>query len=191
MAETLSPFSGPSTPRRRSRLPWLLVALIGLAAIAALKPVGGVFVDRGYLPATQEHGYGYIPYRKNSGSMVSQTRLFAVVLWQAEKMPVFPRTDLTVGGHHVWPPSRSRDERPVSPTAVYALQPDYTLKRIPLSSQEVNRVSALVENAKQNSRFRRNEFWQTRIEPELKLVGSEQESQPPATTPADEPSHAG
>jgi hypothetical protein len=184
MASASAQSPEPSKPHGRRRLPWIVLGLAaGLVGIYGLLPeIGPIGVDRGYLAANQEHGYGYACYRIREASLLwHAVRLSAAILWKAEKPPVFPK-DLTINGHYpAWPSDKSIRGQ----SAVYALQPDYTLMRIPLSSQEMGRLSSLLEEAKQNSRFRGSEFWRTCIEPDLRFVESTQESQPSTTSPAD------
>jgi hypothetical protein len=149
-----------------------------------LPEIGPIFVGRGYLLGSAKHGYGYTYYRVREGSALwNSVRLYAVILWKWEEPPVFSK-DLTINGHYPeWPSKKNITDK----TVVYALQPDYALKAIPLSSEEADRASALLVAAERDNMLVPDDLWRTRIEPHLRFVGPEREGDVPTTKPSDVP----
>jgi hypothetical protein len=174
----------PSRPRGRRRLLWIVLLAV-LATTLVWEFVlesHVVMVGQGYL-----NGYGYhLRSLVRLHSLWSTVESRSVVLWRADKAPVFGKYH-EVDGHAL----TGRRSRKRGESFIYALQSDYTLKEIALSQNEAKRVLDLIDGAIKNNSLTPDALWQTRIDPELRLVGSAQDSQPSATSQADEPSDAG
>ena len=177
-----APSSGPPGPRRRRRLLWgVLLTFLAAYLVGEFVLESHIVVfGQGYLRTAHANGYGYdLRSLVRLHSLWNTIESRSIVLWKAEQTPVFGK-HTEVDGHALT--GRRSQER--AENVVYSLQPDYTLKEITLSRKEANRVFALVDEAIKNSSLIPDDLWQTRIEPELKLVGSGYESQSPATNPA-------
>lgn len=154
----------------------VLIAAVGWTVIHAHG-----LVEQGFLPATAEYGYGYEVRRLWQENLygVSSTNTVAVILWKADRKPDFGEM-FEVDGRHIRT-SETSDKTSTNGKAVYALQPDYTCRRIALSSREVKQAFQMMDEGIKKGCLKPNAFWQDCIEPVLKLVGP----QAPATNPAD------
>jgi hypothetical protein len=109
----------------------------------------------------------------------SKRRPIAVIVWKANPRGAslsLTRLDdaaptISINGHVVKP----------APTkeAVYALQPDYSLKELPLSREEVTRLfSHIVHTDEHRTRhtddsFPQDSYWEAKVDSWLKVVGGE------------------
>lgn len=182
-ARTAEPFRS----RKSWRLPWIVLGLLVALVIvfgAALRP-GHITVAQGYLPANQEYGYGYDIWRLHEENSLGwrTDRPVRLMLWKAKKRPIFGEY-FSIDGHLVRIPEGAG-------TRAFAIQPDYTLKRLNLSSREMDSVCDMIAEAAKVNRFAPGDLWRTRIEPQLQFVGSAADLHAPATAPADVPADAG
>jgi hypothetical protein len=169
--------SGPSRPRGRRRILWiiLLTVLPVFLVWEFVLESHVVVVGQGYL-----NGYGYhLRSLVRLHSLWNTVESRTVILWRAEKPPVFGKY-FEVDGHAlIAGPSQKR-----AANRVYSLQPDYTLKETPLSPKEVNRVLDLMDRAIKSNNLTPDDLWRTRVEPDLRLVGTRQEGHAATTDPA-------
>jgi hypothetical protein len=130
------------------------------------------------------------------GSPRSDWHPLFVVVWKAEKLekiifdPIL-RSTVGINGHLVQPPSGQ--------SAIYALQPDYSLKQLPFTAEETTRlfshitaiqiqkdkrVASLVELLEEDQdlneklsaefdeerRFPPNDYWEQKVDPYIQIV---------------------
>jgi hypothetical protein len=75
---------------------------------------------------------------------------------------------ITIDGHSVVPPRTKK--------AIYALQPDYSLRQLPLTEEEITRLFSHITRSQERATFdERNTlpsdpYWEQKVDPHLKVV---------------------
>jgi hypothetical protein len=148
-----------------------IVALVALVVIlfaqgCSEKRLGPTAVGSHVIPGSEMRWHFVFQYKPSTEKgRVSADSLMYAVFWKG-RWSLGVGSDhqhgvTTINGHTIKPDLERK--------AVYALQPDYTLRAINLADEEINRLFELHEA--EDATFAESQVWQQKVAPQLNVVG--------------------